>query len=96
MPTSFHVAPRYCSTCRPRFAPIARESAEVSPVDSPTQTAIIRNSSGTVSPTAATASSPRRAAYTVSTIVMAARIQNDTTSGAAIRSTVVGGLEVIG
>jgi hypothetical protein len=51
-----------CSMRAPCRAPIACESCEVSPVESPTQQAIIRNSSGIDSPTAATAASPSVAA----------------------------------
>ena len=68
----------------PWRAPIAWDSCEVRPVDIPTQQAIIRNSRGIDSPTAATAASPSVAAYAVSTKVNSERIQNDTTSGAAI------------
>ena len=66
---------------------MARDSPEVSPVDIPIQTAIMMNSKGTVSPIAATAESPICAAKTVSIRLTAARIQNETTSGAAMRST---------
>ena len=39
--------------------PMARERPDVSPVESPTHAAIIRNSTGIVRPIAATAGSPR-------------------------------------
>ncbi len=53
---------KYWLIFRPWRSPIARDRAEVRPVDRPTQTAIMRNSSGTTSPIAATEASPRSAA----------------------------------
>jgi len=78
----------------PWRAPIARDKVDVSPVDTPTQQAIMKNSSGIDSPTAATAASPNVAAYTVSTKVKSDRIQKDSTRGAAIRKIDGAGTEV--
>ncbi len=60
--TSRQDARRYWSIIEPSRAPMARDRPEVSPVDRPTQTAIITNSNGMVRPIAATAASPTSAA----------------------------------
>ena len=60
--TQIHAALRYWRTRVFSRAAIDRDSTEVSPVDSPTHSAIITNSSGTTRPIAATASSPMVAA----------------------------------
>jgi len=56
--TSTHPTRMYCSILFPSREPMARDRAEVSPVESPTQIAIIRNSNGTVRPIEPTAASP--------------------------------------
>ena len=56
--TSTQLARRYCSILSLWRDPMARDSAEVKPVDSPTQSAIMKYSKGTVRPMEATAASP--------------------------------------
>src|SRR5437867_13322447 len=64
---------------------MACDRFDVSPVDTPTQQAIIRISYGSDSPpTAAMAASPSVAAKAMSTKVNSDRIPNDSTRGAAI------------
>src|SRR5258706_16228787 len=83
--TTVRDAARICSMRAPCLRPIACDRLEVSPVEIPTQQAVIRISYGNDRPpTAAIAASPRVDAKAMSTKVNSDRIPNDSTSGAAI------------
>jgi len=60
--TIFQAVFRSCSIRAPSPAPMAWDNRDVRPLESPTQQAIMANSSGIARPMAASAASPRMAA----------------------------------